>query len=57
MIASLLREFPEDFVAHLERGTVADPIPTPKLVDLADGVATYDARQDSKRPDWTYERP
>jgi NADH-quinone oxidoreductase subunit F len=55
VIASLLREFPEDFVAHLERGTVADPIPTPKLVDVADGVATYDPRQDSKRPDWTYE--
>ena len=34
VIASLMREFPEDFVAHLERGTVADPIPTPKLVAL-----------------------
>jgi NADH-quinone oxidoreductase subunit F len=55
VIASLLRAFPEDFVAHLERGTAVDPIPTPKLVDLADGVATYDRRQDRKRPDWTYE--
>jgi NADH-quinone oxidoreductase subunit F len=55
VIASLLREFPEDFVAHLERGTVVEPIPTPKLVDLAGGVATYDARQDRKRPDWTYD--
>jgi NADH:ubiquinone oxidoreductase subunit F (NADH-binding) len=26
----------------------------PKLVDLADGVATYDERQALKRPDWTY---
>jgi NADH-quinone oxidoreductase subunit F len=55
VIASLLRAFPEDFVAHLERGTAVDPVPTPKLVDLADGVATYDRRQDRKRPDWTYE--
>jgi NADH-quinone oxidoreductase subunit F len=28
--------------------------PTPKIVDIADGVVTYDARQDRKRPDWTY---
>ncbi len=56
VIASLLRAFPEDFVAHLEQGTVVAPVATPKLVDLADGVATYDARQDLKRPDWTYER-
>jgi NADH-quinone oxidoreductase subunit F len=55
VIASLLRAFPEDFVAHLEHGTAVDPIPTPKLVDLAGGVATYDARQDRKRPDWTYD--
>jgi NADH-quinone oxidoreductase subunit F len=26
----------------------------PKLVDLADGVATYDERQARKQPDWTY---
>jgi NADH:ubiquinone oxidoreductase subunit F (NADH-binding) len=26
----------------------------PKLVDLAGGTATYDARQARKRPDWTY---
>jgi NADH-quinone oxidoreductase subunit F len=26
----------------------------PKLVDVADGVATYDPRQARKQPDWTY---
>jgi hypothetical protein len=26
----------------------------PKLVDLADGRASYDLRQPRKRPDWTY---
>ena len=27
----------------------------PKLVDIADGRAVFDARQVRKRPDWTYE--
>ena len=33
-----------------------DPAPSriPKLVDLADGDATYDERLWRKRPDWTY---
>jgi NADH-quinone oxidoreductase subunit F len=55
VIGSLLRAFPEEFVAHLE-GTAPPPapVPVPKLVDLADGVAVYDERQARKRPDWTY---
>lgn len=54
VISSLLRAFPEDFVAHLEGGDPAPRLPVPKLVDLADGVAVYDDRQTKKRPDWTY---
>ena len=56
MVSSILREYPEEFALHLEgRCSVAErPIIVPKLVDLADGVATYDPRQASKQPDWTY---
>ncbi len=54
VIASILREFPEDFVTHLE-GT---PTPSrlyrlPKIVDMADGTVTYDARTALKQPDGT----
>ncbi len=54
VIASFLRAFPEDFVGHLERGDIAPTVPVPKVVDIVDGVATYDERQARKRPDWTY---
>lgn len=56
LISSILGHYPEDFAAHLAGECVADgrTIPTPKLVDLADGVATYDQRQEQKQPDWTY---
>jgi NADH-quinone oxidoreductase subunit F len=54
VISSLLRAFPEDFVAHLEGADPAPRLPVPKLVDLADGIATYDDRQSHKQPDWTY---
>jgi hypothetical protein len=54
VIASLLRAFPGDFVAHLEGAAPSDQIPIPKLVSIIDGVATYDERQMHKRPDWTY---
>ncbi|MFZ1440576.1 MAG: NADH-ubiquinone oxidoreductase-F iron-sulfur binding region domain-containing protein, partial [Candidatus Microthrix subdominans] len=56
LISSFLRTYPEDVVAHLdgwcpsERG---EP-PVPKIVDLVGGMASYDARQMLKRPDWTY---
>jgi NADH-quinone oxidoreductase subunit F len=49
VIASLLRAFPEDFVAHLEGAAPAAPVPVPKLVSIVDGVATYDERQMHKR--------
>jgi hypothetical protein len=54
VIASILREFPEDFVAHLE----LTPAPSrlyrlPTIVDMSDGSATYDARTVPGQPDWT----
>jgi NADH-quinone oxidoreductase subunit F len=57
VIRSILRAFPEEFAAHLEGDC---PLPrsdlaVPLIVDLADGVVTYDDRQSRKRPDWTYE--
>jgi NADH-quinone oxidoreductase subunit F len=53
VISSLLRAFPEDFVAHLEGAAPAEVMPVPKLVDIVDGVATYDELQARKQPDWT----
>jgi NADH-quinone oxidoreductase subunit F len=54
-ISSILRAFPEDFVAHLE-GACPRPreIPLPKIVDLTSKGVIYDTRQATKRPDWTY---
>jgi len=38
VVSSILRTFPEDFVAHLEgRCDRRHQIPIPKIVDLADG--------------------
>ena len=55
LISSLIERFPEDFVAHLEgRCPSQRVLSTPKIVDLQDGIVTYDAKQDRKRPDWTY---
>ncbi len=51
VISSLLREFPADFATT----ETVEPVETPKIIDLRDGVAVYDARQARKRPDWTYE--
>lgn len=56
LISSFLRTYPEDVVAHLDGWCPSDrgEPPVPKIVDLAGGVASYDARQMLKRPDWTY---
>ncbi|MEO7571338.1 MAG: NADH-ubiquinone oxidoreductase-F iron-sulfur binding region domain-containing protein [Acidimicrobiales bacterium] len=56
MISSILRSFPEEFALHLEGRCSVEPrsIHVPKLVEVADGVATYDARHALKQPDWTY---
>jgi NADH-quinone oxidoreductase subunit F len=55
VLGSVLRTFPADFAAHAE-GSCPTPreFDVPKIVDLDDGVA-YDARQQYKRPDWTYD--
>ncbi|MGI8808265.1 MAG: NADH-ubiquinone oxidoreductase-F iron-sulfur binding region domain-containing protein [Acidimicrobiales bacterium] len=57
VVGSILRAFPEEFAAHLE-GNCPNPrtdLVAPKIVDLADGVVTYDEHHRRKRPDWTYE--
>jgi NADH:ubiquinone oxidoreductase subunit F (NADH-binding) len=56
MVSSILRAFPEEFALHLEGRCSVAPrtIDAPKLVDVADGIATYDERQARKQPDWTY---
>jgi len=55
VISSLLVEFPEDFAAEMEGAPPPQTLPVPKLVDIRDGVAIYDERQQHKRPDWTYD--
>jgi NADH:ubiquinone oxidoreductase subunit F (NADH-binding) len=57
MVSSILRAFPEEFAEHLDLGRCPRPrqLPIPKLVDLVDGVATYDESYWRKRPDWTYD--
>jgi NADH:ubiquinone oxidoreductase subunit F (NADH-binding) len=57
VVGSVLRAFPEEFAEHLEQRACPRPArrPMPKLLDLADGVATYDESFWRKRPDWTYE--
>ncbi len=56
MISSILREYPADFAAHLEGWCPSErsEIRHPKIVDLVDGVVTWDDKQARKRPDWTY---
>ncbi len=54
-VSSLLRSFPDEFVAALESsGPGIDTPLIPKIVDLVDGRASYDERQRRKNPDWTY---
>ncbi len=56
MVTSILRAFPDEFTEHIEMATCPRPrrLPIPKLIDLADGHATYDESFWRKRPDWTY---
>ena len=57
VVASTLHAFRAEVDEHL--ATAGCPrhrgLLLPKLVDLRDGVATYDAKQARKRPDWTYD--
>jgi NADH-quinone oxidoreductase subunit F len=54
VIPSLLAAFPDDLEERLAGRTGDIDVPFPKLVDLADGVATVDESIDRKLPDWTY---
>jgi NADH:ubiquinone oxidoreductase subunit F (NADH-binding) len=56
VVSSVLRAFPEEFAEHLEQHGCPRPTrrPMPKLLDLADGAATYDESFWRKLPDWTY---
>lgn len=55
VIGSVLQAFPDEVAAALagrpvrRRGLVL-----PKIADLDDGRAVFDARQSQKQPDWTY---
>ncbi|MCB1015205.1 MAG: hypothetical protein KDB10_08820 [Acidimicrobiales bacterium] len=57
VVSSVLRAFPDEFAEHIEQHRCPRPTrrPMPKLLDLADGTATYDESFWRKRPDWTYE--
>ena len=56
VVESILRAFPDEIAQHAGMGACPRPrdLPTPKLVDLRDGKAVYDERQERKLPDWTY---
>ena len=57
VVSSVLRAFSEEFAEHLEgrcRVTHERPILMPKIVDLRDGVVTYDQKQALKEADWSY---
>jgi NADH-quinone oxidoreductase subunit F len=54
VISSLLRKFPRDFVPEVDALAHLETLPVPKIVDIRDGVATFDDAQHRKQPDWTY---
>jgi NADH-quinone oxidoreductase subunit F len=57
VVSSILTHFAEEFALHLE-GRCSRPEPrrivVPKIVDIADGRATFDMQHQRKQPDWTY---
>lgn len=56
VVSSIIQAFPEEVAEALDgRPRPERGFTVPKLIDLTDGVATYDTRQRRKRPDWTYE--
>ncbi|MFN2504232.1 MAG: NADH-ubiquinone oxidoreductase-F iron-sulfur binding region domain-containing protein [Acidimicrobiales bacterium] len=57
VVASILRDFSDEFAEHLEgrcRVPERRTILVPKVVDLAGGTVVYDEKQPLKQPDWTY---
>ena len=57
VVTSILQTFADEVAEHIELGRCPRPRPLPiwKLLDLRDGVATYDESFWRKRPDWTYD--
>lgn len=54
VISSLLRRFPGEFAGDAATREPPERLPVPKIVDIRDGVASYDDAQLRKQPDWTY---
>jgi len=56
VVGSILRGFSDEVAQHLRSGACPRPrhLPIPKLIDLRNGQAFYDERQERKLPDWTY---
>jgi NADH:ubiquinone oxidoreductase subunit F (NADH-binding) len=56
VVSSILTSFAEEVEEHGRAGGCDRHrgLLVPKLVDLVDGVATYDERSARKQPDWTY---
>jgi hypothetical protein len=56
VLASLLERFPDEVDRHLQGTAEAvEPELVAELVDIADGVATWDERHREKQPDWSYD--
>lgn len=57
VVSSVLSHYPEHVTDHLEGScSRRHDLPLPKIVDLIDGIVTYDTTQERKRRDWTYDR-
>ena len=54
VVMSLLQQYPADLDVRLAGFSGDLDAPLPKLIDVADGVATTDPTAGFKRPDWTY---
>jgi hypothetical protein len=54
VVASLLREYPDDFLPAGPDPAGAHDLPIPKILDIRAGTAVYDETQLRKQPDWTY---
>jgi NADH:ubiquinone oxidoreductase subunit F (NADH-binding) len=55
VVASVLRSFPADVAALLERRTMPRLVQIPLIDDITDdGTVIYDTRHARKQPDWTY---
>jgi NADH:ubiquinone oxidoreductase subunit F (NADH-binding) len=57
VVTSILQAFGDEVAEHLSLGRCPRPrqLPIWSLLDLRDGVATYDEKLWRKRPDWTYD--